>query len=73
MSRLGLVGENGMHSPMGASATPAPAPARESAPGTVYDRHLDPSSLFMRFDHQTGQLSDVFGVCATTRTTHGEF
>jgi len=54
MSTLGLVGEKGMHSPTGAAGTPAPALAGESTPGTVYDQRLDPSSLFMRFDHQTG-------------------
>lgn len=54
MSTLGLVGEKGMHSPTGAAATPAPALAGESTPGTVYDQRLDPSSLFMRFDHRTG-------------------
>ncbi|KAI5856309.1 hypothetical protein BZA05DRAFT_441988 [Tricharina praecox] len=54
MSTLGLVGEKGMHSPTGAATTASPATAGETTPGTVYDQRLDPSSLFMRFDHQTG-------------------
>jgi cell wall integrity and stress response component len=57
MSTLGLVGEKGQHSPTanGASqVTTGPDTAGEAPSATIYDQRLDPSSLFMRFDHQTG-------------------
>ncbi|KAA8909770.1 hypothetical protein FN846DRAFT_888787 [Sphaerosporella brunnea] len=55
MSTLGLVGEKGQQSPTSnGHATAGPHTANGTPPATAYDQRLDPGTLFMRFDHQTG-------------------
>ena len=66
MSTLGLVGEKSPHpatppdraSAATAAAAAAGLPTAGGSPpqggGAIYDPRLDPGSLFMRFDHQTG-------------------
>jgi cell wall integrity and stress response component len=56
ISTLGLVGEKGQQSPTvnGAVAGGPQTAGGPTPPATAYDQRLDPSSLFMRFDHQTG-------------------
>jgi cell wall integrity and stress response component len=54
MSTLGLVGEKGQQSPTANGASQVTTGPDTAGEATIYDQRLDPSSLFMRFDHQTG-------------------
>jgi cell wall integrity and stress response component len=54
MSTLGLVGEKGQQSPANGTGQVTAGGPDTAGEATIYDQRLDPSSLFMRFDHQTG-------------------